>query len=211
MVKPKQISSINQPYGNQLISDGSGGTFYSIPKLPSGNSFPVNPNSGDTYYHLSTNDLYYWDYKRLKWLTINKSIIQLNRNTLSNITSGYLGNGDFYHTSSTGLLMFKNGTITNVSLINDNTTTRNIEIRINNSTINVVDLNLLNSNKRIQNSANLDFIKGDYINVFIKSLNILTTDTDLITTDNENITTDATDLDNTLNKISVLIEIAWRT
>jgi len=211
MVNPKQISSINQPYGNQLISDGSGGTFYSVPKLQNGNSFPLTTTSGDTYYHLATNDLYYWDYIRLKWLTINKSLIQLNRNTLSNITSGYLGVGDFYHTSSTGVLMFKNGTITNISLINDNSTTRNIEVRINNSTINIVDLSLLNSNKRINNNANLDFSKGDFINVFIKSLNVLTSDSNIITADNSNITADLVDLDNTLNKITVLIEIAWRT
>lgn len=187
MLKNKQISSINHLHGEALIADGSGKTVFAYPQMQKGITFPVNPTSGDTFYHITDNEIYCYDYVRLKWITIYKEIIELGRNTLATNTAGYLGIADFYHTSTTGFKLMKNGTILSASVINDNVVTRTIQIRINNSSTTYVDLSLSGQSSKIVTNANLDFNSGDFLNVYID-----------------------TGTSAAMSKISVLIEIAWR-
>jgi hypothetical protein len=185
-IKAKQLNTQDHSYGEVVIADGNGGALLEFPQIQKGDIFPSNPTSGDTFFYLNDNYIYQFDGIRNKWLTINKYIIELGRNMLETNTAGYLGIADLIHNSITGFNLIKNGTILSASIMNENVVSRNIQIRINNSSSTYVNLSLTNQNSRII-SSNFDFNNGDFLNVFIDHGN-------------------AADM----NRISVLIEIAWR-
>jgi hypothetical protein len=187
MLKNKQISSKNQLYGEALIADGSGKTIYNFPQIQKGTVFPLNPVSGDTFYYLTDNLVYHFDGLRSKWLSIATKTFQFGRNNLAANTAGYLGFADFFHSSTNGILMPKNGTIIKASLLNNNTITRSVQIRINNSATIMVDISLTAQNTRIINNANLNFNSGDFMNVYV-----------------------ATSAGNVINGTNCLVEVAWR-
>ena len=186
-MKIKQIVSGNNIYGKAIITDGSGHTIFQYSQSEKGTIFPSNPSNGDNFYHTTDTEQYYYDSSRSKWLSNNKNTIIFGRSTLSDVTGGYLGIADLYHTSTTGILLQKNGTIVSASIINENTVTRTIQARINNSNTRYVDLSLSGQNSTIINDSNLDFSVGEFLNIYISSGIIANMD-----------------------RISVLIEFVWR-
>lgn len=155
-----------------------------------GTAFPTGQTNGDLFYREDVNDLFIYDGGRSKWLSIDRVILICGREDAKKNTSTYMGVSSTLHSSTEGFNMFKNGTITNVSVDNSVSVlnTRNFEVRVNNSITNKITIPLSAGNKsNILNDTNLNFNSGDKIQVIAISNGI-------------------DDLEN----ITVLIEVAWR-
>ena len=171
--KIKQLTSGNVPYGKVLIADGqSGMTFADLSGLTntigSGITFPGSPTGGTLYYRTDVNLLFYYDYSRSKWLTVEQHTLTCGRATITAAGTTYMRVGDATQSSVVGFRMIRNGTIVGTSINNTNSLTvaRNIEIRVNNSTVNKVTMTMLTGFTGSNlNNANLDFSIGDLIQV----------------------------------------------
>jgi hypothetical protein len=190
-VKVKQITSGTELSGKTILSDGSGGFVYNYPQIQKGITFPATPVNGDLFYYLIDNTLYGYDSSRTKWLSVNTTTLLLGRATIGQNTSGYFGVADAVHSSTTGIIMPKNGTIISASVDNVNNmgAARNIEIRVNDSATVKLTITIPSGNKSVNiTNGNVDFNAGDYINTIAIS----------------NSTAPA------LNNASLLIKVAWR-
>jgi hypothetical protein len=187
-LKTKQIYTGNHNYGEVLLANGNSGITIAYPQLQKGNSFPTNSNSGDTYFYLNDDLLYYFDGIRNKWLSVSTVLFELGRNTLAYNTAGYLGIADTFHSSTNGIILPKNGTITAISIQNSTSITRTIEVRLNNSAVNKVDISLEATSSKVITNTNLDFSVNDLLHVYVAT---------------------ATS-GNTISAVSCIIEINWR-
>lgn len=190
-VKIKQITSGSELSGKTILADGSGGFVYNYPQVQKGITFPVTPTNGDLFYYLTNNILYYYDSSRTKWLSVETTSLLLGRATIGQNTSGYFGVADAVHSSTTGIIMPRNGTIIGASLDNVNNmgAARNIEIRVNNSAVVKLIITISSGTKSVNvTNGNVDFNTGNYINAIALS----------------NATAPA------LSNASILIKVAWR-
>jgi len=190
-IKVKQLTSGNELSGKTIIADGSGGFIYKYPQIEKGISFPVTPINGDLFYYLTNNILYQYDSGRSKWLSVEVISLLLGKATINQNTSGYFGVADVVHSSTTGIIMPRNGTIISATLdnINNMGATRNVEIRVNNSESVKLTLSLLSGNKSVSvTDGDVNFNTGDFINAIAIS------------------NSTAPELSNT----TLLIKVAWR-
>jgi hypothetical protein len=190
-IKVKQLTSDSQLSGKTIISDGSGGFVFNYPQIQKGATFPVTPSNGDLFYYLTDNIVYYYDANKIKWLSVETTTLLLGRATIGQNTSGYFGVADAVHSSTTGIIMPKKGTIISASIDNVNNmgAARNIEIRVNNSTTTKLTITLPSGSKSVNvTNGNVNFNTGDYINAIALS----------------NGTAPA------LSNASLLIKVAWR-
>lgn len=173
-MKIKQLTSENEVFGKLLIADGNSGLIFydasGLSFISKGTSFPTNPSGGTLCYRTDVDLLFYYDNSRAKWLTINTDSFECGRTTA--IASGtiYMRVGDATQTSTSGFRMTRNGTITAVSVQNDNTLTsgRTIEIRVNNSISNRISLTINPGSSGSQVSdSNQDFNTGDLIQAVV--------------------------------------------
>lgn len=190
-LKVKQLTSGNESIGKVLKTDGLGSFEYND-VIDKGISFPDSPSSGDTFYRTDVDMLFYYDGIRNKWLSVNKPTFVCGRNRLQKNTLTYYQVGDAVQTSTSGFNMLMNGTITGISIDNNNTVTningRTLDIRVNNSTTNRYQLTVTNGNKSANaTNVNLDFNSGDILQAIL-----LPNNTD--------------DFDNSIVKI----EVSWR-
>jgi hypothetical protein len=190
-VKVKQITSGSELSGKTIISDGSGGFLYKYPQIEKGLTFPATPVNGDLFYYLTDNIVYQYDSVRSKWLSVKTTSLSLGRSYINQNTSAYLGVADAVHSSTTGILMSRNGTILSATVDNAYImgANRNVEVRVNDSNTNKVTVTILSGNKLASvTNGNIDFNTNDFINVIAIANN----------TSPE------------LSNITTLVEIAWR-
>jgi hypothetical protein len=167
-LKVKQLSSENITGRKSIKSDGNGNVIFSD-DIERGISFPTGSSSGDTFYRTDDEMLYYFDGHRGKWLSSFTVTYSMSKTLISGDTSSYLDIGTVSQSSIIGIVMPKNGTITNVTAINSNTIiNRSIEIRINNSTVNRVVMPMIGVNMAYLNNANVDFSVGDIIQGYVQ-------------------------------------------
>jgi hypothetical protein len=189
-VKIKQITSGSELSGKTIISNGSGGFLYKYPQIEKGITFPESPINGDLFYYLIDNIVYQYDSVRSKWLSVKTTSLSLGRSSISENISAYLGVADAVHSSTTGVLMPRNGTILNVTVDNISImgADRDIEVRVNDSNTNKITVTILSGNKSANvTNGNIDFNTNDFINVIAI----------------------ASGTSPALINITVLVEIAW--
>lgn len=194
-IKVKQLQSGSQPFGQVIISDGSGNTVFSdisgiTYPLDKGTSFPSSPTGGSLYYRTDEEALFHYDDSRSKWFTVKTLLYSCGRTHIKKNVSAYMYVGTAVQSSTNGFIMTKNGTILSGTIDNSNVmgTIRNTEIRVNDSTTNKVTLAIPSSSKSYSTiTANQNFSSGDVIQVI-------------------SIANGGTDLDNVI----VTFEIAWR-
>lgn len=170
-IKVKQIATGNELSGKTIKTNGSGKFIFDYP-ISKGSSFPLNPVSGDTYYRTDVDVLFYYDSSRLKWLSVNSSIMSCGRSLLSAGSTGYMYVGNAVQSSASGFKMSYNGTIISASVQNSTLATgnRTMDIRVNNSTVNRIQLTVTSGNRGTSmNSGNLDFVSGDLIQCVLLS------------------------------------------
>lgn len=169
-IKVKQLQSGSQPFGQIIISDGSGNTIWSdisgvTYPLDRGTTFPSNPESGDLFYRTDLDIMFHYDDSRTKWLSITTNSYTSGRNTLASNVSGYFGTANTSFTSTEGIKMPMDGTIIKVTVDNANVVTRNVEFRVNNSTTNRIIASLSATKSIVIDNTNQNFSEGDYIQV----------------------------------------------
>ena len=133
-----------------------------------GTVYPPSPSEGDLYHRIDEGLLFVYDSSRGKYLSVFRVTFGAGRASAVAGTDTYMRVGDATQSSTAGFRMFRNGTITAVSVYNNNTltATRNIEVRVNNSAVNKVTLNIPNGQAGSQlRNGNQDFSAGDLIQV----------------------------------------------
>ncbi len=127
--------------------------------------------------------LYAYDEVRAKWLSVDRTMFGWGRNT-NTVTDEYLRQYNGTPSDNTGWRMIRDGTITAITVQTDAAESCTIEIRKNDTVTIISSLTLTNEEGRHDNTINIDFNEGDFLQCFLNG----------------------TDIDFP----QVLIEIAWR-
>lgn len=127
--------------------------------------------------------LYAYDAVRTKWLSVDRTMFGWGRNS-ANTTDEYLRQYNGAFSINNGWRMIRDGTITAITVQTDAAESCTIEIRKNDTTTIISSLTLTNEEGRHDNTINVDFDEGDFLQCYLNG----------------------TDIDFP----QVLIEIAWR-
>lgn len=164
-IKIKQLSSGFETVGKSIITDGVGNFNIDYNQIQKSNTIPTTPTNGDLFYYNTDDNIYKYDSTRIKWLSFKSITLSLGRNSIANNISAYLGANGVTHSSITGFIMPKDGTIISISIDNSNemTNNRTCEVRVNNSNNKAV-IDIIAGHKfNYKTDYNIDFIAGDKI------------------------------------------------
>ena len=137
-------------------------------KIPKGTTFPTNPapTDGDLFYRTDLNLTYQYDGSRNKWISTTQMFIDYG----AQICDGrYLQIHGSLGTQS-GYLMPRNGLILGTTMrgVSGNMT-KVVQIRRNNDSVNPLKTINLTGGMFSSISENIDFVVGDYIQIFVES------------------------------------------
>ncbi|NER18612.1 hypothetical protein [Spongiivirga citrea] len=180
-----RVSQVNQRVGINTINPNA-----QLDILSTEVPLRIQPNAATPAGSLSgqmfvANDglLYAYDAVRTKWLSIDRTMFGWGRND-ANTTDEYLRQYNGALSNNNGWRMIRDGTITAITVQTDAAESCTIEIRKNDTTTIVSSLTLTNEEGRHDNTINIDFNEGDFLQCFLNGTDI--------------------------NFPQVLIEIAWR-
>ena len=126
----------------------------------SGLVFPADPSSGDKFYRTDLELDFAYDSGRGKWLSVSKAMYNCGNNRVNGNVTAYMNIGGAFMSSTRGIRMIRNGTVTAISIDNQNNVTaaagRDIEIRINDVSTEILTI-LQNDKGAYTNQVNLDF------------------------------------------------------
>jgi len=180
-----RVSQVNQRVGINTINPNAQLDILSteVPlRIQPNATTPTGSLSGQMFV---ANDglLYAYDAVRTKWLSVDRTMFGWGRND-ANTTDEYLRQYNGALSNNNGWRMIRDGTITAITVQTDAAESCTIEIRKNDTTTIISSLTLTNEEGRHDNTINIDFNEGDFLQCFLNG----------------------TDIDFP----QVLIEIAWR-
>jgi hypothetical protein len=140
-------------------------------KIEPSTSTPTGTSGGQMFVSDDDGILYIYDGTRLKWLSIDRTMIGWGRNSAST-TNEYLRQFNGALSSQNGWRMVRNGTITAISAQSNINQTWTFEIRRNDATTVIASITMTGVQGNHDNTLNVDINEGDYIQAFCNGTSV---------------------------------------
>jgi len=177
-LKAESFAMTAEPYdGYVLTSDAYGNAVWQPPSISAEGGYiivsaspPLLPNPGDAWFNTQTQDIYFFDAVRDKWLS--PKIFEMGASRNSNVVSNlYLRTYDGVPTSVAPLILPYDCTLVAVTISTSDSCTWLAQIEKNN--VAVESVNLSDVSSLFDANKNIDFEAGDKVSIFASGSGIL--------------------------------------